>query len=469
MTELKEFARRRKHLMQELGRDGIAILPTALEQVRNRDVNYPFRPDSDFVYLTGFWEPEAVLVLVPRRKHGEYILFCRESNEQHEIWHGRRAGQTGAIEKYGADDSFPFNDIDEILPGLLENKNRVFYNMGVHADFDQRLMGWVNQLKLKARAGVNAPGEFVALDHYLQEMRLFKSTYEIKMMKKAAQASVSAHQRAMRYCRAGLFEYQLEAELVHEFMQFGCRDAAYPSIVGGGKNGCILHYTENNAILNDGDLLLIDAGAEYQGYAADITRTFPVNGHFSAEQKALYELVLEAQLAAIEAVQPGNSWDAPHSAAVRSLTIGLVKLGLLKGRVDKLIKDEAYKPFYMHRTGHWLGLDVHDVGDYKVDNDWRVLEPGMVLTVEPGLYIGKNPKVARKWWDIGIRIEDDVRVTRTGHEVLTARAPKKVEEIETIMQSGLSLKEVTIPAARKKVSSRKTASSLKIDKKRKAR
>ena len=325
-------------------------------------------------------------------------------------------------------------------------------------------MGWINQLKQKARTGVSAPAEFVALDHYLQEMRLFKSSYEIKMMKKAAQASVSAHQRAMRHCRPGLYEYHLEAELRHEFMQFGCRDEAYPAIVGGGENACILHYTENNAQLNDGDLLLIDAGAEYQGYAADITRTFPVNGRFSAEQKALYEIVLQAQLTAIDAVQPGNSWNAPHHAAVRVLTRGLVKQGLLKGRVDKLIREEAYKPFYMHRTGHWLGLDVHDVGDYKVDNDWRVLEPGMVLTVEPGLYIGKNPHVDKKWWDIGIRIEDDVRVTRNGHEVLTARAPKTVEAIEALMQTGLSAREALSTAqvaaktvSRKKSAARKTA------------
>ena len=438
MNELKEFTRRRKHLMQELGRDGIAILPTAMEQVRNRDVNYPFRPDSDFVYLTGFWEPEAVLVLVPGRKHGEYILFCREKDEQHEIWHGRRAGQAGVIENYGADDSFPFSDIDEILPGLLENKNRVFYNMGVHADFDQRLMGWINQLKQKARTGVSAPAEFVALDHYLQEMRLFKSSYEIKMMKKAAQASVSAHQRAMRHCRPGLYEYHLEAELRHEFMQFGCRDEAYPAIVGGGENACILHYTENNAQLNDGDLLLIDAGAEYQGYAADITRTFPVNGRFSAEQKALYEIVLQAQLTAIDAVQPGNSWNAPHHAAVRVLTRGLVKQGLLKGRVDKLIREEAYKPFYMHRTGHWLGLDVHDVGDYKVSDQWRLLEPGMVLTIEPGIYVPDRRGIPKRYRNIGIRIEDDVAVTADGYEVLSKDVPVDPDEIESLVGSQLS-------------------------------
>ncbi|MCU7798773.1 MAG: Xaa-Pro aminopeptidase [gamma proteobacterium symbiont of Lucinoma myriamae] len=433
MIDIKEFSKRRKHLMQDMGKDSIAILATAGEQVRKRDVNYVFRPDSDFLYLTGFWEPEAVLVLIPGRKHGEYVLFCREKDETQEIWHGRRAGQEGVLDAYGADDSFPITDIDDILPGLMENKTRVFYTMGIHTDFNQRLTGWVNQLKQKVRMGVNAPGEFVALDHPLHEMRLFKSATEIKMMKKAASVSCRAHERLIKVCQPEMMEYQLEAEFVHECMFNGCRDLAYPSIVGGGKNSCILHYTENNSALIDGDLVLVDAGGEYQGYASDITRTYPVNGRFSVEQKALYELVLEAQAAAIEMVYPGSHWNAPHEAAVKVITRGLVRLGLLKGRVDKLIKDEAYKPFYMHRTGHWLGLDVHDVGDYKVDNEWRMLEPGMVLTVEPGIYTGDNRKIAKKWRNIGIRIEDDVRVTRTGHEVLTIKAPKTVTEIEAVM------------------------------------
>lgn len=433
MIDIKEFARRRKHLMQDMGTDSIAILPTALEQTRNRDVTYPFRPDSDFLYLTGFWEPEAVLVLIPGREHGEYVMFCREKDETQEIWHGRRYGQEGVIERFGADDSFPISDIDEILPGLMENKNRVFYTMGIHTDFDQRLTGWVNQLKQKVRLGVNAPGEFVALDHALHEMRLYKSATEIKMMKKAATISCTAHKRMMQTCRPGMYEYQLEAEFIHETLSQDCRAQAYPAIVGGGENGCILHYTENSEPLKDGELVLIDAGGEYQGYAADITRTFPVNGCFTAEQKALYELVLDAQTAAIEQVYPGNHWNAPHEAAVRVITRGLVKLGLLQGRVDKLIKDEAYKVFYMHRTGHWLGLDVHDVGDYKIDNEWRMLENGMVLTIEPGIYTGNNRKIPKQWRNIGIRIEDDVRVTRTGYEVLTASAPKTVTEIEAIM------------------------------------
>ena len=472
MTELKEFSKRRKHLMQDMGKDSIAILPTAIEQVRNRDVNFPFRPDSDFLYLTGFWEPEAVLVLIPGRKHGEYVLFCREKDEAQEIWHGRREGQEGALEKYGADDSFPITDIDEILPGLMENKTRVFYTMGIHSDFDQRLTGWVNQLKQKVRMGVNAPGEFVALDHPLHEMRLYKTACEIKMMKKAAQISAKAHQRLMQFCEPDKYEYQLEAEFIHECMMNGGREQAYPSIVGGGENGCILHYTENSSALKDGELVLIDAGTEYQGYASDITRTFPVNGRFSPEQKALYELVLNAQAAAIKEVYPGNHWNAPHEAAVKVITKGLVHLGLLKGRVDKLIKEEAYKPFYMHRTGHWLGIDVHDVGDYKIDNEWRMLENGMVLTIEPGLYTGDNRKIPKKWRNIGIRIEDDVRVTRNGHEILSINAPKAVAEIEQIMatakaarMSKSTVKKVAVKkdraASKKKATAKKKSASKK--------
>jgi Xaa-Pro aminopeptidase len=433
MIEVKEFIRRRNQLMEEMGENSIAILPTASEQVRNRDVNYAFRPDSDFLYLTGFWEPEAILVLIPNRKHGEYVLFCREKNVEQEIWHGRREGQEGAVAHYGVDDSFPIDDIDEILSGLMENKTRVFYTMGVHVEFDLRLMGWVNQLKQKIRLGINAPGEFVALDHILHEMRLFKSNDEIKLMKKAAKVSCQGHQRLMQVCKPNLFEYQLEAEFLHQCVFHGCRDLAYPSIVGGGENGCILHYTENDTRLKSGQLVLVDAGGEYQGYAADITRTYPVNGRFSTEQKALYEVVLAAQLAAIEMVYPGSHWNAPHEVAVKVITQGLLRLGLLKGQLNQLITDHAYKAFYMHRTGHWLGLDVHDVGDYKIDNQWRMLEAGMVLTIEPGLYTGDNRKIAKKWRNIGIRIEDDVLVTETGYEVLTDQAVKTVKEIEKLM------------------------------------
>jgi Xaa-Pro aminopeptidase len=430
----KEFQRRRSRLMKMVGDGGIAILPTAREHTRNRDLDFPFRPDSDFYYLTGFPEPEAVMVLVPGRDHGEYLLFCRERDPEMETWNGRRAGLDGARELYGADDAFPISDIDDILPGLLENRERVFYTMGCDAEFDRRVTDWINRLRKKARAGIHTPGEFVALDHLLHDMRLYKSAAELRTMRKAAAISAQAHRRAMQRCRVGTTEYQLEAELLHEFMHRGARFPAYPSIVGGGANGCILHYTENADRLADGDLVLIDAGCELDCYASDITRTFPVNGRFTDAQRSVYELVLEAQAAAIDQVRPGNHWNQPHEAAVHLLTEGLVERGLLKGKVSKLIKDEAYRRFYMHRTGHWLGMDVHDVGDYKVGEEWRVLEPGMVLTVEPGLYIPAGSKgVARKWWNIGIRIEDDVAVTKEGHEVLSADAPKTVAEIEALM------------------------------------
>jgi len=432
---IKEFARRRKRLMQMMDKDSVAILPAAPIRMRNRDVEYQYRPDSDFYYLTGFEEPESVMVLVPGREHGEYILFCRENDLVMETWNGPRAGQDGAIENYGADDSFPIDDIDDILPGLLENKARVFYTMGIHPDFDQRVIGWVNGLRMQSRAGIHTPGEFVAVEHHLHDMRLYKSSYEINLMRKAAKISAKAHIRAMQTCKPGMNEYQIEAELQHQFGVQGARFPAYSSIVGGGKNSCILHYVDNNEVLNDGDILLIDAGAELDCYASDISRTFPVNGTFSPEQRALYQLVLDAQYAAIEQVQPGNHWNQPHEAAVKVLTKGLIKLGLLKGTPAKAIKDESYKKFYMHRTGHWLGMDVHDVGDYKIDEEWRVLEPGMVLTVEPGLYIAPMKGVAKKWHNIGIRIEDDVLVTKIGHDVLSKDAPKEIDDIETLMQA----------------------------------
>jgi Xaa-Pro aminopeptidase len=428
-----EFAKRRKRLMQMMGKDSIAILPAAPTLIRNRDVEYRYRPDSDFYYLTGFAEPDAVAVITPKRKHGEYILFCRERDPLMETWVGPRAGLEGARETYGADDAFPIGDIDDILPGLLENRDRVFYTMGCNGNFDQHVIGWVNQIREKSRTGVHTPGEFVALDHLLHDMRLFKSRSEVSTMRKAAKIAAKAHIRAMQACSPDMSENEIEAELLHEFRINHC-DEAYPCIVGGGANGCILHYIDNNAPLNDGDLLLIDAGAEKDFYASDITRTFPVNGKFSKEQKAVYEVVLQAQEAAIKQVKPGNHWNDPHNAAVKVLTKGLVKLGLLKGDVRQLIKKDAYRRFYMHRTGHWLGMDVHDVGDYKVGDAWRILEPGMALTIEPGIYIPAGSKrVAKKWWNIGIRIEDDVLVTKTGCEVLSKDAPKTVTEIEAIM------------------------------------
>ncbi|MDH5436690.1 MAG: Xaa-Pro aminopeptidase [Gammaproteobacteria bacterium] len=419
----------------------MAVLPTAPVRIRNRDVEYPYRPDSDFYYLTGFDEPEAVMVLAPGRDHGEYILFCRESDPEQETWHGRRAGQDGACEMFEADDSFPISDIDDILPGLLENRERVFYSLGCDPEFDQKVTSWINRLRKESRSGVHTPTEFVALDHLLHDMRLYKSRSEIGAMRKAAKISIKAHKRAMQICKPEMTEHQIEAELLYEFMRNGAKSTAYPPIVAAGENGCILHYTENSDVMKSKELLLIDAGAEYDSYAADITRTFPVNGKFTRAQKAVYEIVLAAQEAAFEKVQPGNHWNEPHEAAVRVITEGLIDLGLLKGRLTTLLKKQAYKKFYMHRTGHWLGMDVHDVGDYKVGDEWRILEPGMVMTVEPGIYIPAGmDKVPRKWWDIGIRIEDDVLVTNDGHEVLTEALPRSVAEIEELMAGRPSFK-----------------------------
>ncbi len=432
--DMKAFAKRREEVMRMMG-GGVAILPTAPVRTRNRDVHYRYRPDSDFYYLTHFPEPEAVAVLVPGREHGEFILFCRENNPEKEIWDGRRAGLDGARAHYGADDAFPIDDIDEILPGLLENREKVFYSMGRFRDFDQRLLGWVNEVRDKARNGVHAPGEFVDLNHILHEMRLIKRPEEIKLMKRAARITVAAHRRAMRACKPGLMEYEVEAELLHEFRKGGSEYTAYPPIVGGGRNACVLHYIDNRDELKSGDLLLIDAGAEVDAYAADVTRTFPVNGKYSGEQRAVYEIVLAAQLAAIDNVRPGRHWNEPHEQAVRVLTRGLKDLKILTGDVEGHIEKGDYKRFYMHRTGHWLGMDVHDVGDYKIEDTWRELEPGMTLTVEPGLYIAEgSADVDQRWWNIGIRIEDDVLVTRDGCEVLTADAPKSVADIEACMR-----------------------------------
>ena len=430
----REFARRRKRLMDMIDAGGIAIQPTAPERVRNRDVLYPHRADSDFFYLTGFPEPDAVAVMVPDRPQGEFLLFCRERDVDAETWHGRRAGLDGACELYGADDAFPISDLDDILPGLLENKERIYYTMGRYPDFDQRLVGWITRVSDKGRAGIHAPDQFVSLGHLLHESRLYKSHQEIKAMRRAAAIAAEGHRRAMSACRAVMYEYQIEAELLHTFMRLGARSPAYPSIVGGGPNSCILHYIENQDQLKDGDLLLIDAGAEYDCYASDITRTFPVNGNFTEDQAAVYEVVLEAQLAAIAEVQPGNTWNMPHEAAVDVITRGLIALGILKGRPAKLIREEAFRPYYMHKTGHWLGMDVHDVGDYKLVDEWRTFEPGMVTTVEPALYLSSDIKgLAKRWRNIGVRIEDDVLVTKLGHEVLSANAPKQIDDIESLM------------------------------------
>jgi len=392
---------------------------------RNGDIEYAYRQDSHFYYLSGFPEPEAVAVLIPGRPQAEYLLFVREHDALREAWEGERAGTEGAVTRYGADDAFPIADIDEILPGLMEQRSRIFYSMGTHPDFDPRILGWVSGLRNL---------EFAALAHVLDDMRLYKSRAEQSNLRRAAQIGMGAHRRAMRFARPGRMEYEVMAELLHEFRSHNA-DVSYHPIVGGGANACVMHYRDNDQALRDGDLLLLDAGCEHDYYASDITRTFPVGGRFSSTQRAVYEVVLEAQLAAIDKVRPGNHWNQPHEAAVRTVTQGLVRLGLLKGRVPRLIKDQAYLPFFNHRTGHWLGIDVHDVGDYKVGGEWRVLEPGMALTVEPGIYIRPSPKIPKQFWNIGIRIEDDVLVTDGAAEVLTAALEKTAEAIEHLVQA----------------------------------
>lgn len=429
-----EFAERRSRLMELMGENCIAILPSAEVAIRNGGTEYAYRQDSDLLYLTGFLEPHSVLVLIPGREQGEMVMFCQDRDPAMELWTGYRAGPEGACSRYGADDAFPIGDIDDILPGLLEGRQKVFYAMGCNQTFDQQLMEWVNQIRSKARSGAHPPHEFVSIDHVLHELRLFKSKAEQKMMRKVGQISAHGHVRAMEVCKPGMMEFELEAELLHEFVRNGARAPAYSSIVGGGANGCILHYIENNAELLDGDLVLIDAGGELEGYAADITRTFPVNGKFSDEQKALYEIVLDAQQAAFDVIRPGNHWNQPHEATVRVITAGLLELGLLNGELEELIEKEGYRDFYMHKAGHWLGMDVHDVGDYKIGGEWRVLEPGMVMTVEPGIYVSpSNTNVDEKWRGIGIRIEDDVIVTRGDCDVMTGAVPKTIEQIEQLM------------------------------------
>ena len=429
----KEFMRRRRQFMRMIGKDAIAILPAAPVRHRNGDIEYAYRQDSHFHYLTGFPEPEAVAVLVPGRKQAEYLLFVRERDAERESWDGPRAGTEGAMMRFGADDAFPIADIDDILPGLIEQRAQIFYSMGTHLDFDPHVLGWVNGLRGHARHG--QAGEFVALNHVLDDMRLYKSRAEQSSLRRAAQIAVGAHRRAMRFARPGRMEYEVMAEVLHEFRSHNA-DLSYMPIVGGGANSCIMHYRDNAQRLCDGDLLLLDAGCEHDYYASDITRTFPVSGRFSPAQRAVYEVVLEAQTAAIDKVRPGNHWNQPHEAAVRVITQGLIKLGLIKGSLPRLIKEKAYQPFFNHRTGHWLGIDVHDVGDYKVGGEWRVLESGMALTVEPGIYIRPSPRIPSEFRNIGIRIEDDVLVTNGVPEVLTGALEKTPEAVERLASAG---------------------------------
>lgn len=430
-TLAMELKRRRRALMRTMGDNAIAIIPAATEAVRSRDTHYRYRQDSNFYYFTGFNEPEALMVLIPGRKAGQFIVFCRERDPLKETWEGRRLGVERAPSVLSADDAFPIGDIDDILPGLLEGKQFVYHTLGKDQHFDAQLLGWLKQARSSRRDGAD-PDAFISLDFHVNEMRVQKSRYEISVMKKAASISARAHKLAMQSCQPGMHEYELEAVLIGEYRRNNAVHA-FPPIVGSGENGCILHYTENSDELKNGSMVLIDSGAEFEGYAGDVSRTFPVNGRFSKAQKEVYEIVLEAQLAAIDAVKPGNHWNDPHQAAVKAITRGLRSLGILKGSTASLLKDEAYKPYYMHGTGHWLGQDVHDVGEYKIDGEFRLLEPGMVLTVEPGLYLGNASKIPKRYRNIGIRIEDDVVVTKKGHEVLTSAAPKTVQQIESLM------------------------------------
>ena len=428
---LAPHAARRARLADWLG-DGVAVIATAPEAARNRDTHYPYRFDSYFYHLTGFVEPEAVLVVVggasPRA-----ILFCRDKDETREIWDGFRYGPAAAQTAFGFDEAHSIAELDARLPDLLGNRARLAWAIGDNPAWDTRMVGWLNAVRGKARQGIAAPAELLDVRACLDELRLVKDAHELDVMRRSAAIATEAHRRAMRATRPGRREYEVEAELLHTFYAGGAQAPAYTSIVAGGGNACVLHYVTNRDALRDGDLLLIDAGCELDGYASDITRTFPVNGKFSAAQKDAYEVVLAAQTAAIAAVRPGATWIAPHDAAVRVLTQGMVDLGLLKGEVDGLIESNAYNRFYMHRTGHWLGLDVHDAGEYKRDGDWRLLAPGNVLTVEPGLYIRPADDVPAAFHNIGIRIEDDVAVTASGCEVLTS-PPKTVAEIEAWMQ-----------------------------------
>ncbi|ENU99271.1 MULTISPECIES: Xaa-Pro aminopeptidase [Acinetobacter] len=431
-----DFQERRDILAGEMGLRSIAIIATSPVALRNRDADYKYRADSSFFYLTGFAEPEAVAVIETFDTEEEgytYSLFCRERDREMEIWNGYRAGVDGAVDDYEADEAYAIDLLDEEILTKLQNKDKLFYRIGHNAEFDARVAKWIVTASGESRRGTSAPAQIMQLDRIIDEMRLHKDENEIELMQLASDISSEAHTLAMQKVRPGMMEYALEAELNYVFGKNGCVPS-YNSIVGGGENACILHYVENDKELKDGDLVLIDAACEYQFYASDITRTFPVNGKFSPEQKALYNVVLDAQIAAINAVQIGNSYKEPHNVAVRILVQGLLDLGIMQGDLEEIIQTESFRQFYMHGTGHWLGMDVHDVGTYKANGEWRAYEEGMVVTVEPGLYIAPDDEtVDVKWRGIGIRIEDDVVATKNGPLVLTAKVVKTVEDIEALM------------------------------------
>ncbi len=435
MITQKEFLERRKRLMKDINKNAIVILPASPIMTRNGDYEYPYRQQSDFYYLTGFEEPESVLVLNPGGGNGEFLLFNRVRNREEEIWTGYRAGLEGAVKNFGADEAYAIHEFQSKLPELLEGRDEIYYTLGMNRHFDKVVLGSVNKIRSKIRNGLHSPVAFIDVIQKIHEMRLIKSEAEIALMRASAKIGSQAHVRAIKACKPGMYEYQLEAELMYEFQQQGARFPAYTPIVGSGANSCILHYNDNNKLIADQSIVLIDAGCEYQYYASDITRTFPANGVFSKEQRAIYEIVLEAQLAGIEAIRPNAPWDAAQNAIVKVITEGLKNIGLLKGDVKDLIEKQAYFPYYMHKSGHWLGLDVHDAGRYKVDGLWRKLQPGMVLTVEPGIYLSADILgLDTRWHHIGVRIEDDVLVTENGYEILSKDVPKKIEDIEQLMK-----------------------------------
>ncbi|GAA4819445.1 Xaa-Pro aminopeptidase [Marinicella pacifica] len=433
MIKTKEYKKRRQQLLKRAGNDAVIIVKSRQEKLRNGDAQYRYRQDSDFYYLTGFNEPDALLVLIQTGEQTAEILFCREKNLDKMIWDGPMTGTESAVRDYGFDRAYDIKEADQRMPIFLQDRERLVFKLGEHEDFDHKVSDWVKNIEHRKGQKSRAPKEFVSLDPMVHDMRLYKSRAEIRCLKKSAEIAVQAHLRMMQTCRPGLNEYDLQAEYIHELTRHRS-EPSYLPIIGGGSNACILHYINNNQPLKNGDLVLIDAGAEYDYYASDITRTFPVNGRFTARQRDLYEVVLQAQKNAIAAVKPGNPWNKPHQAAVKTLSQGLLDLGILTGSLNQVLEEKAYQPYYMHMTGHWLGLDVHDVGDYQVDDLWIELEKDMVLTIEPALYIGEHTEAPAAWKGIGIRIEDDVLVTDSGADVLSSELVKEIDDIEELMR-----------------------------------
>jgi Xaa-Pro aminopeptidase len=419
--------------MRMAGEDSIIILQAAPARLRNNDVYYPYRQDSDFLYLTGFREHDALLVLMPEKKGGKCILFCRDRDPDREMWDGRMVGLESAVSEYGMDEAYDIKELENRLRDFLHDTERIYHDLGRHPLFDQRLIGWLNDFRGEPRKTFHAPEEIHSLDHMLHDMRVYKSREELSAMQQSAKVAIEAHEIAMQICEPGINEADIHASLMHTFTRHQC-EPSYLPIVGGGANACVLHYIANNDVLHDGDLLLIDAGAEYDGYASDITRTFPVNGKFSAEQRELYDVVLAAQAAAFEEARAGKQWEDVHKAAIRVAAEGMIELGVLGHGLEEELESEGYKHFYVHKTGHWLGLDVHDVGEYTIDGHSRELEPGMVLTIEPGIYIHPEESSVKECWrGVGIRIEDNVAITRDAPRILTDGLVRTAGEIESLM------------------------------------